>query len=135
MWPNRSTDPVTLQNFRMTFLQTAQRFWGGEQGINWFCGELMEPLTSISGNGAVISELLRWGMDHGALDRVPVFLFTQPHEKKRYEAVGFEVLDDISCGPSIFTVLRYYNQQNDFQMSLTDSCYCTALGELSNSKF
>jgi hypothetical protein len=135
MWPNRSADPVTLQNFRMTFLQTAHRFWSGEQGINWFCGELMEPLTSLSDNEAVISDLLRWGMDHGALDRVPVFLFTQPYEKKRYEAVGFEVLDDISCGPSIFTVLRYYNQQNDCQMGLTDSCYCTALGELSDSKF
>jgi hypothetical protein len=119
----------------MTFLQTAQRFWSGEQGINWFCGELMEPLISLSENEAVISELLRWGMDHGALDRVPVFLFTQPYEKKRYEAVGFEFLDDISCGPSIFTVLQYYNQQNGFQMGLTDSCYCTALGELSNSKF
>ncbi|KAE9385958.1 hypothetical protein BT96DRAFT_981904 [Gymnopus androsaceus JB14] len=95
--PNRSIDPISLQEWNKTVIDMGKRLWSGNGRVHWFSAEFFTSKDPELDKRAMASLLLGWGIQQSKVDVVSTFVLTLVSLRDLYEGVGFQLVDEVEC--------------------------------------
>ncbi|KAJ4479295.1 hypothetical protein J3R30DRAFT_3702553 [Lentinula aciculospora] len=112
--PNRCIDSNALQEWRKTVSGMSKRLWSGKDRVHWYSYEYFtfnedqEKIARPSpDNEGLASPLLHWGTQQSKLDGVSTFVLTLISLRAMYEGLGYNVVDEVKCGPTRCIAMKY----------------------------
>jgi hypothetical protein len=105
--PNRSIDPIALEEWGETVADLRKRLWSGKDHVHWYCPELFTFTENPLAKQAIASLLHSWGIHHSEVDCVPTFALCTLDLKEMYETEGYKVAAEVQCGPSQCLAMKF----------------------------
>ncbi|THU87173.1 hypothetical protein K435DRAFT_970008 [Dendrothele bispora CBS 962.96] len=111
--PNRCTDNAALLEWRKTVIEFGKKLFVGDDVVHWMCPEFITFPDFKSGEDknelmAMLAPVVHgWGIKQSDVDGVSAWALCTIKEKALYEKEGYELVQEVQCGPSTCFAMKY----------------------------